>query len=287
MEEWKDPQQRAEEEDRQRGYSALAVDGGADSRERIEADVRKIGSNTWWIDKVFGWLDRQAAITERHWMKISGANTLANIELNKQREELQRKVDELQAEVDRLEAAGNYDCATCGAKNALEAELDDLKSAVNNLQRKHPYCYDPDDTLDTLNAIGRYIDELKAERDHWRRVASEHAESLRKVWLKDADGKPVRIGDTRYGEDGTGWRVTGFRWGSSHPVQGVDATGRRRDLKPEWLRSEKPDSWERVRSELACLMVNLSMYGSKYAGDPDAELDAILERARGLAGGSE
>ena len=87
------------------------------------------------------------------------------------------------------------------------------------------------------------IRELEAERDHWMRVASEHAEKLRKMWLKDADGEPLHIGETRYGADGTEWRVTGFRWGSSHPVQGVDGEGRRRNLKPSWLSSRTPLEW--------------------------------------------
>jgi len=53
----------------------------------------------------------------------------------------------------------------------LEAERDELTNAVNELQNKQPYCYAPEKPLDTLNTIGRYIDELQAERDEWKRKA--------------------------------------------------------------------------------------------------------------------
>lgn len=64
----------------------------ADSREKLEADVRwEAGHYFAWdskrcelVGKIIGWLDRQAAITKRHWMEICGANANANIELKRQ-----------------------------------------------------------------------------------------------------------------------------------------------------------------------------------------------------------
>lgn len=48
---------------------------------------------------VFDLLDRQAAITERHWMEIVGASANANVELKRQIDERQARVDELTAEL--------------------------------------------------------------------------------------------------------------------------------------------------------------------------------------------
>lgn len=287
MTEWKDPQQRAEEEDRERGYDALAVDDGADTREKLEADVRKRYTHTvstaMWppsankhtdmvsvsIDTVLGWLDRQEAITEREHPGLTISDDESLVNWHGKNYLLQSRVLNAERERDEFSLKLKHEMElNRDNRNALDLErIAELEAELDRANESGGKLFD------------RLVD-MTAERDSL-------LEQLNRVWLKDADGNPLHIGETRYGEDGTGWRVTGFRWGSSHPVQGVDATGRRRDLKPEWLRSEQPDSWERVRSEIGCLIENLSMYGSKYAGDPDAELDAILERARGLAGGSE
>lgn len=63
-----------------------------DSREKLEADIKKY---RWEHGETSGrvteWLDRQAAITERYWMQINGANTSANIVLNKRIAELEHQ----------------------------------------------------------------------------------------------------------------------------------------------------------------------------------------------------
>ena len=118
-----------------------------DTREKLEADVLKYYTHTvstaMWppsankhtdmvsvsMDMVLEWLDRQAAITRR--------------------------------ECDKP----NWDyCETC----ELTAEHDQTINAINELQKKQPYCYNPEQPLDTLNTIGRYINELTAERDELR-----------------------------------------------------------------------------------------------------------------------
>lgn len=131
-----------------------------DSREKLEADVRKhyaYSTTTLMyppsankttdmlralpVDTVIGWLDRQAAITREE--ADAGCNKCFT-ESHKRERELGEAIDGLTEQVDEL-----------------TAERDQLKNAINELQKKQPYCYNPEQPLDTLNEIGRYIDELK------------------------------------------------------------------------------------------------------------------------------
>ena len=71
----------------------------------------------------------------------------------------------------------------------------------------------------------------------------EHYEqSVRLLTAKD--GKPIKLGDTVYGEDGIRYTITGigdeYVWGRKD-----DRKGDKR-LKPEWLTHTEPDSWERI-----------------------------------------
>ena len=61
--------------------------------------------------------------------------------------------------------------------------------------------------------------------------------------LTAKDGKPIKLGDTVWGEDGKKWRIDAigekYVWGrGQHPTQ--------KRLKPEWLTHTEPDSWERI-----------------------------------------
>lgn len=182
---------------------------------------------------------------DRQRVRISELEML-HVSMKAQRDALQQKVDALEL---RERCASDYDFRQAAEmwEEAFEdkcAELVSLQEKVDELQRRLAEHEDVAEKFASLSggtlcvgtkAMTDKVAELTAERDRL-------LEQLDRVWLKDADGKPLHIGYTRYGEDGTEWHVTGFRWGSSHPVQGVDGKGRRRDLKPEWLRSEKPDS---------------------------------------------
>ena len=362
MEEWKDPQTRAEEEDRRRGYSALEVDDGTDTREKLEADVydgfRALDEleqvRDIWRSRVHGWLDRQAAITERdvnvknnanwaRWCKELGIECTAE-RAGEQFRQMDRHIRELTAECDEQQrSAGKLEAELRDVKEhadrqrvriselemlhiGMKAQRDALQEKVDELELRERCASDYDyrqaserweeayedkcaemclteeerDELKTKyetcvfaykqadaerKRYSEQIDELFAERDRL-------LEQLNRVWLKDADGNPLHIGETRYGEDGTGWRVTGFRWGSSHPVQGVDGEGRRRDLKPEWLRSERPDGLVALledvrRGALAYPRDRITGYLEDNHSIGEAVLLDVRDRIEKLAGGSE
>ncbi len=139
-----------------------------DTREKLEADIRAYrGKPSEVVNMIPVWLDRQAAITERHWMGICGANANANVELNKKLEKLQAKLEayekaaqgefvvplkdamkfttdppgyvkayiaELQAEVDELTAELESTCKTLRASVAgLKQTVDTQHRTINGL----------------------------------------------------------------------------------------------------------------------------------------------------------
>lgn len=182
-----------------------------DSREKLEDDIAET-IDFWGaaypdarVRVVIGWLDRQAAITANELTSQSDVpksgktteNSTAKNEIcdfDDTREKLEAEASELVADyavsgnvcdalyhgitalLDRQDAITrrecdkpNWDyCETC----ELTAEHDQLINAINELQKKQPYCYGPEQPLDTLNTIGRYINELTAERDMYREKLS-------------------------------------------------------------------------------------------------------------------
>lgn len=75
-------------------------------------------------------------------------------------------------------------------------------------------------------------------------------------WPLGKDGKPIRVGETVYGEDGRAWHVEGVvtgRWTEyteSPVVYATGDSGQWRNLLPWLLTHERPDSWERIADEL-------------------------------------
>jgi len=65
--------------------------------------------------------------------------------------EWKHKADELRADVDEL-----------------QEKIGELTEGVSELLKKQPYTFNPHDVLGSLETIGRYIDELAAERDYWK-----------------------------------------------------------------------------------------------------------------------
>ena len=112
-----------------------------DSREKLEADVIAYCNDFLCTYKQFnklkimGFIDRQAAITERereqHWLEIVGASANCNLELTNRIAELQARVDELTAERHALYTA--LDLNTKGLKD----ENDGLHRKMANLSAEN------------------------------------------------------------------------------------------------------------------------------------------------------
>lgn len=103
-------------------------------------------------------------------------------------------------------------------------------------------------------------DELRKVADEWDvtplyaladRIDAEMAELPR-----GKDGRPIRVGETVYGEDDSAWHVEGVVIGrrteytESPVVYATGDSGQWRNLLPWLLTHECPDSWERIADEL-------------------------------------
>lgn len=114
-----------------------------DSREKLEAEVRRIafqfspdttpdGNPEYELRaEIMDLLDRQAAITERHWMEICGASANANIELKRQIDELKNDIKYLrkvcQTQADSFAAIENENAA-------LRSKLNRIRELAERLQ---------------------------------------------------------------------------------------------------------------------------------------------------------
>lgn len=160
-----------------------------DSRERLEADVQKhfthrtstamwspsANKATDWLsvsmEAVLGWLDRQAAITERHWMEICGANANANVELK-------RQIDDLTADAKKM-GDQLYDMENL--RDVLKAELDIAQEVSDGLRS-------------SLDDVMAERNQLAEERDELLRESKEFEQTHMELPV-DADGVPIRPGD--------------------------------------------------------------------------------------------
>jgi hypothetical protein len=144
----------------------------ADSREKLEADVRNQTTCSWvtaplW--KVIDWLDRQVAITSREWCHSHDALEEELDRVRAERNELQDKVDTLTAERDELETKHErivqemVDANTrqCERTNELTAERDELNTRCNATEAER----------DDLRRITKELEErnggLLEGRAHW------------------------------------------------------------------------------------------------------------------------
>ena len=92
--------------------------------------------------------------------------------------------------------------------------------------------------------------------DNWLIHLADRIDAEMMELPRDRDGVPINVGDTVYGEDGRAWHVEGIslgwwaKWVEGHVVHAMGDSGQWRDLMPEWLTHERPDSWERIADEL-------------------------------------
>lgn len=114
----------------------------------------------------------------------------------------------------------------------------------------------------------------------------------------DKDGQEIKVCDMVYDEDGKEWDVLGLRWHEDPRVVEAEHEGEVKQLKPEWLTHERPDSWEKLREDVALCEEHdivcdyFHQKSDKCAGCPRVELSCgigdvaldILARAEKLAG---
>ena len=125
-------------------------------------------SNLLVYDKVIKLLDRQAAITERHWMEISGASANAAVELNKQRADLQAKRDELTAERDYYKEQFAR-CLAHAVNQERGANFDKLIAYPTPDGFIEPWQL----VTDEINCLRDFYAEAAAERDRLREALDD------------------------------------------------------------------------------------------------------------------
>lgn len=79
----------------------------------------------------------------------------------------------------------------------------------------------------------------------WGTTTYQYGDFVERPKIIGKDGKQIVVGETVYGQDAKAWEVTGFRYNSHHSVIGKNGDSIR-DLRPEWLSHEKPDTYEDI-----------------------------------------
>lgn len=147
-----------------------------DSREKLEADITSI--------------IRNAAIWARQ--KIErGEGSLFMLD---KYDPMIRELLDRQAEITRKTEQAAWIQQANGLIHEANVERDELRDAINVLQEKQPYCYDPDKPLDTIKTIGRYIDKLQAKVDE---LAELNSYAWQEGFEKGCESRDDAIADWR------------------------------------------------------------------------------------------
>lgn len=116
--------------------------------EMIRSRIFKEGSPTQAI--------REWSVLAHSVMELTGPMPFGedgNVELWLHEKSLAKLLDMCDAVDEKFAALGDSD---------YERMYRELTDAVNELQKKQPYCYNPDKPVETLQTVGRFIDELNA-----------------------------------------------------------------------------------------------------------------------------
>ena len=157
-------------EGRERAADGDTEPENADSRERLEAEIESYSAfsmmDTITLDMVIGWLDRQAAITEREYGERMVSEAMCSricVVVSEQREQIAE----------------------------LTAERDELRARVDYLESRHCAWADPDSRGDgCMWRKDEVFDALKAERDNLakdRALANNERERYRCLLGKALD----------------------------------------------------------------------------------------------------
>ena len=133
-------------------HQERALDGDTepeneDSRERLEAEIESYSAfdimDTITLDMVIGWIDRQAAITEREFRKPNWSYC----ETCEALEKLTAERDELKGQVFTLKVECDYLTSAC---DDLENELHKAKAERERYREKFGKCIDYADAIHAL-----------------------------------------------------------------------------------------------------------------------------------------
>lgn len=156
-----------------------------DTREKLEAEIDKFiqahSSIPKFVrvvhvtrDTVMGWLDRQAAITERECLLASER--------------------EAERQSDRILELHNERAGLLDENGRMLAEIERLRGLVASLGRKQPRTFDPEDAGGTANLVCDHIRKLEQERVE-RDMALESLEAAKRelaALLTALDGSGIR-----------------------------------------------------------------------------------------------
>ncbi len=126
-----------------------------------------------------------------------------------------------------------------------------LRRSLNNQcsAGETAYTMELDAMEDLVREVEDERDGLIGKCDYWMGRCAELMEPRPDPLA--SDGKPLRIGETVWRQDGRAFTVEGvgpeFVWGRA------EGRVKHNRLLPEWLTHEEPDSWERVERDAATL----------------------------------
>lgn len=180
-----------------------APDCESDSREKLEADVRRWFTGDYYDDYysdadmceiVSGWLDRQAAIDERYWKSqvdalVSKGEMLAdgNTRLWNEIAELQEKADEQRKS---LEAAWEDNAELTDQLESAHAKKRALKAHISKMQEgRHGWHIKGKELQKKVDALTQANGDL---RDEWHRVCVERNKLISKLIESERDRESLR-----------------------------------------------------------------------------------------------
>lgn len=190
----------------------------------------------------------------------------------------------------------------CRDVKAMVSDMQQVLSAVPGMVRKN-------ERLDRENAELRQENAaLKVELDDWKGNAEGFEPDAYMRLPVDADGVPIRIGDTVYANDGSEFRVrsiTVTSEGSAIGVNPLDGFCFCPSMKPERLSHRAPepaDSWEKLEEDalknpcryfgmfedqsVSCTACPHGPWATDRICGENMRLD-LIERAKKLAGVEE
>ena len=101
---------------------------------------------------------------------------------------------------------------------------------------------------------------------------------------RDADGMPIRVGETVFLCDGEGYKVDSLTRDEGGWLVKLNVTGRNCGViscRPSSVTHKEPDSLEAIEKNIYHLVM------SEYLDDPEGDVKVVMERIKKLTKGAE